>query len=164
MKKNNAPLFQGFVLGKGAVKEQVYHILRDHILEGRLPPGTKMPSTRALSEMMSISRNSAIAGYDRLLDEGYILTRKGSGTYVSHNIPDRSISNSYPEMALVDVVSPDEQVHSRNNPVRDLWSNEYEGRGMNRLFAVGVGCTDLFPHGLWGKLLQRVWRQSRHQL
>ena len=114
MKKNNAPLFQGFVLGKGAVKEQVYHILRDHILEGRLPPGTKMPSTRALSEMMSISRNSAIAGYDRLLDEGYILTRKGSGTYVSHHIPDRSISNSYPEMALVDVVSPDEQVHSRN--------------------------------------------------
>lgn len=100
MKKNNAPLFQGFVLGKGAVKEQVYQILRDHILEGRLPPGTKMPSTRALSEMMSISRNSAIAGYDRLLDEGYILTRKGSGTYVSHNIPDRSISNSFPEMAL----------------------------------------------------------------
>ena len=94
VKKNNAPLFQGFVLGKGAVKEQVYHILRDHILEGRLPPGTKMPSTRALSEMMSISRNSAIAGYDRLLDEGYILTRKGSGTYVSHHIPDRSISNS----------------------------------------------------------------------
>ncbi|CDL40831.1 Transcriptional regulator, GntR family domain / Aspartate aminotransferase [Citrobacter freundii] len=41
MKKNNAPLFQGFVLGKGAVKEQVYQILRDHILEGRLPPGTK---------------------------------------------------------------------------------------------------------------------------
>lgn len=58
-----------------------------------------MPSTVALSEMMSISRNSVIAGYDRLLDEGYILTRKGSGTYVSHNIPDRSISNSYPEMA-----------------------------------------------------------------
>lgn len=41
MKKNNAPLFQGFVLGKGAVKEQVYHILRDHILEGRLPPEQK---------------------------------------------------------------------------------------------------------------------------
>lgn len=101
--------------------------------------------------MMSISRNSAIAGYDRLLDEGYILTRKGSGTYVSHHIPDRSISNSYPEMALGDVVPPDEQVHSRNNPARDLWSNEYEGRGMNRLFAVGVGCTDLFPACVMGK-------------
>lgn len=98
MKKNNAPLFQGFVLGKGAVKEQVYHILRDHILEGRLPPEQNAVN-QALSEMMSISRNSAIAGYDRLLDEGYILTRKGSGTYVSHNIPDRSISNSYPKMA-----------------------------------------------------------------
>ncbi|MEW9209263.1 PLP-dependent aminotransferase family protein [Citrobacter sp. wls710] len=164
MKKNNAPLFQGFVLGKGAVKEQVYHILRDHILEGRLPPGTKMPSTRALSEMMSISRNSVIAGYDRLLDEGYILTRKGSGTYVAHHIPDRSISNCYPIMVPEKVVTPDEQLNSQNNPVRDLWSNEYEGRGMNRLFAVGVGCTDLFPHALWGKLLQRVWRQSRHQL
>lgn len=121
-----------------------------------------MPSTRALSEMMSISRNSVIAGYDRLLDEGYILTRKGSGTYVAHHIPDRSISNSYPMMAPGEVVIPDEQLNSQNNPVRDLWSNEYEGRGMNRLFAVGVGCTDLFPHALWGKLLQRVWRQSRH--
>lgn len=81
------------------MKEQVYHALREHILAGRLPTGTKMPSTRALSEMMAISRNSVIAGYDRLLDEGYILTRKGSGTYVAHNIPDRSISNSYPMIA-----------------------------------------------------------------
>ena len=31
-------------------------------------------------------------------------------------------------------------------------------------FHVGVGCVDLFPHQLWGKLLGRAWRQSRSQL
>ncbi|EKP28001.1 transcriptional regulator [Klebsiella michiganensis] len=35
---------------------------------------------------------------------------------------------------------------------------------MRQVFAVGIGCTDLFPHALWGRLLGRVWRQSRREL
>jgi GntR family transcriptional regulator/MocR family aminotransferase len=32
------------------------------------------------------------------------------------------------------------------------------------MFNIGVGCVDLFPHQLWGRLLGRVWRQSRKTL
>ena len=164
MKKNTAPLFQELFLAQGVIKEQVYYALRNAIVEGRLLPGTKIPSTRALSEMMSISRNSVIAGYDRLLDEGYILTRKGAGTFVTQNIPDRSISNDYPKTRLEDELPSEGQINADIAAVHELWSGDYEGREPNRLFAIGVGCTDLFPHTLWGKLLGRVWRQSRHQL
>lgn len=164
MKKNSAPLFQELFLEQGVIKEQVYHALRNAIVEGRLPPGTKIPSTRGLSEMMSISRNSVIAGYDRLLDEGYIQTRKGAGTFVTPSLPDRSISGLYPEAQQGDELPADGQLNADIVSVRGLWSGDIEGREMNRLFAVGVGCTDLFPHSLWGKLLGRVWRQSRHQL
>lgn len=164
MKKNNAPLFQEFFLEKGVIKEQVYHALRHAIVEGRLPPGTKIPSTRGLSEMMSISRNSVIAGYDRLLDEGYIQTRKGAGTFVTQNIPDQSIGNHYIKPMPENELPSDERLNTDIASVRELWRADFAGREMNRLFAVGVGCTDLFPHSLWGKLLGRVWRQSRHQL
>ncbi|MDA8503079.1 PLP-dependent aminotransferase family protein [Citrobacter sp. Awk 2] len=164
MKKNSAPLFQELFLEQGVIKEQVYHALRNAIVEGRLPPGTKIPSTRGLSEMMSISRNSVIAGYDRLLDEGYIQTRKGAGTFVTPSLPDRSISGLYPEALQGGELPADGQLNADIVSVRGLWSGDVEGREMNRLFAVGVGCTDLFPHSLWGKLLGRVWRQSRHQL
>lgn len=73
MKKNTAPLFQELFLAQGVIKEQVYYALRNAIVEGCLLPGTKIPSTRALSEMMSISRNSVIAGYDRLLAAAWSL-------------------------------------------------------------------------------------------
>lgn len=39
MKKNSAPLFQELFLEQGVIKEQVYHALRNAIVEGRLPPG-----------------------------------------------------------------------------------------------------------------------------
>lgn len=32
------------------------------------------------------------------------------------------------------------------------------------MFHVGVGCVDLFPHQLWGKLLTQAWRQSYYQV
>ncbi len=41
--------------------------------------GIKLPSSRALAEM-AISRNSVIAGFERLIDEGYLYSQKGSGT------------------------------------------------------------------------------------
>jgi GntR family transcriptional regulator/MocR family aminotransferase len=41
--------------------------------------------------MMSISRNSVLAALERLLDEGYLVTKPSSGTYVADIIPDQLI-------------------------------------------------------------------------
>lgn len=162
MRKPTAPLFQDLLLESGIIRDQVYHALRNAILDGRLAAGSKIPSSRALAEMMRISRNSVIAGFERLTDEGYLMTRKGAGTFVTQHIPDRlhaphTPPTPHPVPAIDGSVNPDITELAKEQ------ENQHDG-AMNRLFAPGVGCTDLFPHDLWGRLMGRVWRQSRREL
>ena len=70
---------------------QVYAGLRDSILDGRLRPGASMPSTRALSSVLGVSRNTVLEAYNQLLAEGFIEPRVGSGTFVAHSIPDHHL-------------------------------------------------------------------------
>ena len=62
---------------------QLYLQLRAAILSRRLPPGTKLPSTRALTAQLGVSRSAVVAAYEQLLAEGYTSGRHGSGTYIS---------------------------------------------------------------------------------
>src|SRR5689334_22484317 len=64
--------------------------LRAAILDGRLKPGLRLPSTRRLSDVYGVSRNTAVAAYDLLLGEGYVVARRGSGVYVASALPRRS--------------------------------------------------------------------------
>ncbi|HET8965222.1 MAG TPA: winged helix-turn-helix domain-containing protein, partial [Candidatus Acidoferrum sp.] len=67
----------------GPLFRQVYAHLRKAILSGTLCSGDKLPSTRDLSEQLGISRTVVLLAYDQLLAEGFVVGRKGSGTYVS---------------------------------------------------------------------------------
>jgi len=163
MKKNVAS-FPGLLLQKGKIKEQFYLAIKELILNGQLQPGRKIPSSRTLSEMMSISRNSILSGLERLIDEGYLQTKKGSGTYVTSIIPDEVIhinslsphKNKSDEKGVTDI-SP--QMKS----IKEIWDKTSPYGGHNMIFNIGVGCTDLFPYELWGRLSGRIWRQFRHQ-
>ncbi|MBX9689151.1 MAG: GntR family transcriptional regulator, partial [Candidatus Obscuribacterales bacterium] len=57
--------------------------LKRMIISGQLSIGAKLPSTRELSETLSISRCTASKAYEELSRQGYINTRAASGTYVS---------------------------------------------------------------------------------
>ncbi len=61
----------------------VHGQLRSAILDGRLQGGLRLPATRALAARLDISRNTALAAYDLLLSEGYLVARPGAGTYVA---------------------------------------------------------------------------------
>src|ERR1700761_9207695 len=61
--------------------------LRVAILAGRLQPGLRLPSTRALADACGVSRNTATAAYDLLLSEGYLVARQGAGPYVANALP-----------------------------------------------------------------------------
>lgn len=54
------------------------------IEEGMLVEGSKLPSTRELSQVLSVSRNSCMHAYEILEDEGYILMLEGKGAFVHH--------------------------------------------------------------------------------
>lgn len=55
-----------------------------HLIEtGLLPPNAKMPSTRKLSQDLSISRNTVSLAYQHLIGDGHLFTKDRSGVFVS---------------------------------------------------------------------------------
>jgi GntR family transcriptional regulator / MocR family aminotransferase len=68
------------------LSRQLYMQVRAGVLAGALTPGTKLPSSRAMSTRLKLARASVVAAYEQLLAEGYIEGRAGSGTYVSTDL------------------------------------------------------------------------------
>lgn len=73
--------------GEVPLLRQVFLGLRQAILSGALPPGGRLPPTRALADRLGIARNSVVAAYEQLLAEGYIEGRVGAGSFVSRELP-----------------------------------------------------------------------------
>jgi GntR family transcriptional regulator len=70
---------------------QIESQLRDFILSGQLPPGTRLPSMRALAGDLSCSVITTRRAYEDLEGEGFIHTRQGIGTSVAE-IPEEKMS------------------------------------------------------------------------
>src|SRR5689334_3203205 len=70
------------------IYRQLYEGLRAAILSGRLVAGTQLPSTRLMASELGVSRTTAVYAFEQLADEGYVLTRGGSGTRVAGVLPD----------------------------------------------------------------------------
>lgn len=57
--------------------------LRAAVQAGRLASGTALPSTRSLARDLGIARGTAVDAYEQLVAEGYLESRRGSGTRVA---------------------------------------------------------------------------------
>jgi GntR family transcriptional regulator/MocR family aminotransferase len=65
------------------LRDQVEQGLRAGVREGRLHPGTRLPSTRALATRLGVARGVVVEAYAQLAAEGWIVSRQGSGTRVA---------------------------------------------------------------------------------
>ncbi|MGW0229402.1 MocR-like pyridoxine biosynthesis transcription factor PdxR [Actinopolymorpha singaporensis] len=63
--------------------------LRDAVRGGRLTPGTRLPSSRALAADLGIARNTVADAYAELVAEGWLTARQGSGTVVAERVRSR---------------------------------------------------------------------------
>src|ERR1043166_8658772 len=63
---------------QSAARQQVLELIE------RLSVGTAIPSERQLSVDLGVSRLTVRAALDDLAREGYLVRRRGSGTYVQH--------------------------------------------------------------------------------
>lgn len=63
-------------------QRQLIQRLKQAILAGQLPAGGKLPSSRALSEELEISRNTVLIAYEQLTAEGYVIADR-QGTRVA---------------------------------------------------------------------------------
>jgi GntR family transcriptional regulator / MocR family aminotransferase len=73
-------------LDRGDLRRSLQQVLRDAVRAGRLPAGTRLPSTRTLAADLGVARGTVTSAYEQLVAEGYLTARQGSGT-VAGSVP-----------------------------------------------------------------------------
>lgn len=66
---------------------QIARAIADSIRSGRLAPGARLPGTRELAAALGLNRNTVTAAFSELQAEGWVISRQGQGTLVSHELP-----------------------------------------------------------------------------
>ena len=86
------------------------------MLDGRLPGGTRLPSSRELAMLTGVSRNTAVLVYERLVAEGYVDSRPRDGFFVGAAITPTQGTRPLPEQPAQ---PPDwaSRMHLPRNPV-----------------------------------------------
>jgi GntR family transcriptional regulator len=76
--------------GPGTLYEQIVEGLTREISEGRLAPGTPLPSFRVLAADLLVSVITVKRAYEDLEREGLVYRRQGLGTFVAEAAGDKS--------------------------------------------------------------------------
>lgn len=127
---------------------QMVDQIREAVRCARLGLGTRLPSSRQLSEQLGIARNTVVRAYDLLLIEGIVESRPASGIYVAEQLPPIQIVARRPDEHSV-VLMPRPLRHGRT-------SHAPQSRRSRLLFDFfpGRANAELFPLKNWRRLLQ----------
>ncbi len=118
--------------GEAPLHEQIEGGIREGIRSGRLAPGGRLPSTRALAAELGVSRGVVTEAYSQLAAEGYLSTRQGAPVRIARGVrPARS-----------------------RQPARPLHA------GFAYDFHPGRPDLAGFPRDRWLRSLRRAWREA----
>ncbi len=78
--------------------EQVMSSIGKLISSRQTGPGAKLPSIRDLAKRMQVSKSTVVEAYERLVAEGLIISRRGSGFYVAGHMPPFSLAETGPQL------------------------------------------------------------------
>ena len=135
--------FHVSLVGRNDLTGEIYRQLRRAILDGRLPPGSRLPATRELAGQLSVSRTTVVVAYDRLIGEGFIGARVGAGTFVSDGLPGAAQRTGATGRTL------------RPRPIWDDMAPLVFEHGAEFDFRPGIPDARLFPYQTWRRLLAR---------
>ena len=135
---------------------QLYTAVKRAILDGRLRPGTRLPSTRIIAEDLRISRTTVLNAFDQLSAEGYLEGKIGSGTRVASYVPgdlaQQAQRTQLPSSHSKAKVSQRAHLHPNDN-LSFL-------RTSARPLRPGQPEVSLFPLELWSRLAAKHWRRA----
>lgn len=146
------------------IYRQLYEGLRRVILNGSLPQGTKLPSTRALALELDIGRNTVINAYEQLLAEGYLESKIGSGTYVAAELPDDLLRVRADEPHTAMAGGDGRALSRRGDLLAAASVSEPHDFAVPRAFRPGLPALDAFPFKTWARLWSRRWRKPSMEL
>src|SRR5262245_7970437 len=132
------------------LQRQIYNAVRRAILDGILGAGTRLPSSRALAGDVPLSRTTTLLAYEQLLAEGYLETRRGSGTFVAGALPDDLPQRARPRR-IARTKHP--QLSRRGAALASTPGPARRISGAPRAFRLGAPALDRFPLRLWSQLV-----------
>ncbi len=152
-------LMQGDFPARMPTHRRLYEAIRLAITEHILPAGARLPSTRSLSRDLKVSRNTILAAFEQLLDEGYVSAQTGSGTYVAYKQPDEFSKHSTLHSA-----APSPNPQNVGLSKRGLAAAGSPSSHEVQPFTPGEDDYSGFPTMLWRRLLNRQWRTPQPEL
>ncbi|MGE0006822.1 MAG: PLP-dependent aminotransferase family protein [Parvibaculaceae bacterium] len=82
----------------GTRVEQVMQAIRDRIAARLLKPGGRLPSIRSFAQSQGVSKSTVVDAYDRLVADGTIASRRGSGFFVAGAAPPLNLAEIGPKL------------------------------------------------------------------
>ncbi len=139
------------LIGRKDLSGEIYRQLRRAIADRRLRPGDCLPASRDLARSLKVSRTTITVAYDRLGGEGFVVSRAGSGTYVSKQV------------ALLPGETGRHRADGYIRP-RPLWGSIPLATAFDLPaefdFRAGLPDASLFPHETWRRLMARELRSE----
>lgn len=142
---------------------QIGEQVRRAILEGRLKPGTRLPSSRLLAQDLDCARGTVVLALDQLAAEGYVVSQAGSALSVAANLPDEMlyaprtpVPLEAPQIARPTVARP---IVARRARALLAASPPLGSDTLPLAFPTSQPDREAFPFALWAKLLEREWRR-----
>ncbi len=138
--------------GSRSLTRSLHGQLHAAIRSGRLAPGLRLPATRALAQHLGISRNSVVAAYERLVLEGHVAARNGSGHYVADARPPAPA-----RMAPAPARPREERLNAAHRGLAGV-AGMVDPPRLPFDFRLGVPDTRSLPFDAWGRLSSRALR------
>ncbi|MCI0396529.1 MAG: PLP-dependent aminotransferase family protein [Chloroflexi bacterium] len=128
---------------------QIYAQLRELILQGALPAGARLPTSRDLARQNEVARVTVAAAYDQLEAEGYVTSRVGAGTFVVDTLTVPLPAAGAPFVPRLTRWGQRIVAHSAEADSRILPGRPAIDFGFGRSFP------HIFPYDVWRRLLAR---------
>jgi GntR family transcriptional regulator/MocR family aminotransferase len=141
----------------------LYDEIRLAIVEGRLAPGTRLPSTRSIATQYRVARGTVVAAFDHLIAEGYIEGSVGSGSFVRRMTALSVLPGSGAARARSREAGGAPSLSVRG---RRLASNPFPFRSDARPHTFRLDCAALeaFPIKTWSRITARCLRTAVPEL
>lgn len=130
---------------------QIYAIICDAILDGRISSGSPLPSTRSLAGKLKVSRTSVVDAFDLLVAEGYVETKHGSGTYVA-DLSELDLVSAPPSPESPEDVADRTANTARMLRLMEIGRAANENARMTVPFASGLCTLDARTKDTWRRL------------
>ncbi len=141
---------------------QLYRGIREAILSGALAPDSRVPSTRDLALSEGVARNTALRVYEKLLSEGYLVQRRGAGTFVAPELPENLVTRLRTTPPTPTAPPDPPRLSRRGQRLVPLapttWAPVTPAVAVD--FRYGPTALDDFPRQIWRRQLSRAARET----